>query len=336
MEIRPADSGIPLDTLDRRIVGALQIDGRAEISRMAAVLEVSPRTVTRRLQRMQRAGVLRVVRTTGTAQAVGATVLRVRVLRGKVDTIAESFARRPDVLTADIVLGGEEINVVLTGGPLTRDRLLHHQLPATGAVVSTTAHSVLHVFADAAHWRADALTSDQIAALAPAPAGIGAFATDALDERLLALLGKDARLPHATLAQLAETPESTVRRRLRRLTDAGMLRTHVVIDPRLLGMDIDAALWLNVPPARLREVGDALAAHPHTHAVAATTGPANLIAAVYCPDLAALFAFTTDVLGPLGVTSAETAIISRTAKPVGAQQLRPLSPSPAPAPSPRS
>ncbi|MFJ7591318.1 Lrp/AsnC family transcriptional regulator [Streptomyces sp. NPDC097617] len=319
MLTRTADSGVTLDALDRSVVGALQIDGRAEISRMAAVLGVSPRTVTRRLHRLLHAGALRVVRTTATAQAVGATVLRVRVLRGKIDTIAESFAKRPDVLTADIVLGGEEINVVLTGGPQSRDRLLHHQLPATGAITSTTAHSVLHVFADAAHWRADVLTADQVAALAPGPSRDEACPTDALDDRLLELLRDDARLPQATLAQLTGTPESTVRRRLHRLTDAGMLRTHAVVDPRLLGMDIDAALWLHVPPARLREAGRTLAAHRYTHAVAATTGPANLIAAVYCPDLTALYTFTTDVLGPLGITSAETAIIARTVKPVGAQ-----------------
>ncbi|WP_030838526.1 Lrp/AsnC family transcriptional regulator [Streptomyces sp. NRRL F-4474] len=318
MNTRAADSGVTLDALDRSVVGALQIDGRAEISRLAAVLEVSPRTVARRLNRLLHTGALRIVRAADPAQAIGSTVLRVRVLRGKVDTIAQSFARRPDVLTADIVLGGEEINVVLTGSPLTRDRLLHHQLPATGAITATTAHSVLHVFADAAHWRADVLTPDQVCALAPAHAGSGTCATDALDDRLLEHLRRDARLSHATLAQLTGTPESTVRRRLRRLADAGMLRTHAVVDPRLLGMDIDAALWLQLPPARLREAGRTLAAHPHTHAVAATTGPANLIAAVYCPDLASLYTFTTDVLGPLGVTSAETAIIARTAKPVGA------------------
>ncbi|URM89258.1 Lrp/AsnC ligand binding domain-containing protein [Streptomyces sp. MRC013] len=88
--------------------------------------------------------------------------------------------------------------------------------------------------------------------------------------------------------------------------------------PELLGLTVDADLWMRVPPARLREAGETLAAHPLTHAVAATTGECNLIAAVYCRDLRALYDFTTDVLGPLGVSGVETTVIARAVKPVGA------------------
>lgn len=316
-----ADSGVALDDLDRRIVGALQVDGRAEISRIAAVLDVSARTVARRLTRMHDARVLTVVRTIAAEQSVGATLLRVRVLRGKLDTIADSFAKRPDVGSVDIVVGGEEIDVLVIADPADRDRLLFRQLPATGAITSTTAHSVLHTFADAADWRADVLTPGQAAALARPSPRTAAHTPDLLDERLLDLLTENARLSHTALAQQSGASESTVRRRLRRLTDAGMLRTHVTVDPRLLGMTIDANLWLEVPPARLHAAGRALAAHPHTHAVAATTGPANLVAALYCPDLRALYAFTVDVLGPLGITRAETTVIARTVKRIGAHPM---------------
>lgn len=97
-----------------------------------------------------------------------------------------------------------------------------------------------------------------------------------------------------------------------------MLRTHAVIDSRLLGPAIDANLWLEVPPAHLHAAGEALAAHPHTHAVVATTGPANLVASLYCPDLHALYDFTAHVLGPLGIARVETNVIAGTVKPVGA------------------
>ncbi|MEU1879644.1 Lrp/AsnC family transcriptional regulator [Streptosporangium sp. NPDC020072] len=311
------DSGITLDDLDRRIIGALQVDGRAEIFRIATVLGVSARTVTRRLTRMREGGIT-VVRTITAEQSIGATLLRVRVLRGKVDTIAASFARRPDVGSVDIVMGGEEIDVLVVADPGDRDRLLFRQLPATGAITSTTAHSVLHTFADAAGWRADVLTPGQVAALAQPSPGMASHTPDLLDERLLGLLAEDARLSHAALAHRTGASESTVRRRLRHLTDGGMLRTHVTVDPRLLGLAVDANLWLEVPPARLRTAGQTLATHPHTHAVAATTGPTNLVVALYCPDLHALYAFTTDVLGPLGITRAETVVIARTVKPMGA------------------
>ncbi|MFJ2594105.1 hypothetical protein [Streptomyces erythrochromogenes] len=72
---------------------------------------------------------------TDTEQIVGATVLRVRVLSGKADTIAASCAKPPDVLTADVVLGGEEINVVVTGAPAARDRLLHSCQGRNGVMI---------------------------------------------------------------------------------------------------------------------------------------------------------------------------------------------------------
>lgn len=311
------DSAIALDDLDRRIVGALQIDGRAEAARIATVLNVSARTVARRLTRMRDARALTVARDVVAEQSVGATLLRVRVLRGRLDTIADSFAQRPGVGSVDIVVGGEEIDVLVTSAPADRDRLPFHQLPATGAITSTSAHGVIHTFANASDWRTDALTPDEAAALAPAVRNTSPHSLDHLDTQLLELLAVDARLSQATLAQRAGAPESTVRRRLRRLTDSGMLRTHVTIDPRLLGLAIDANMWLEVPPAHLHAAGQALATHRYTHAVAATTGPANLVAALYCPDLHALYDFTANVLGPLGITRVETNVIARTVKPIG-------------------
>ncbi|GGP95673.1 AsnC family transcriptional regulator [Streptomyces roseolilacinus] len=314
-----ANTGITLDLMDRRIVSALQIDGRAEITRIATVLGTSPRTVSRRLKRLFDARALTVVRMDRTEETVGATVLRIKVLRGKVDTIALAMARRTDVLSVDIVMGGEEITaVVAADSGADRDRLLYRQLPATSAITSTTSHAVLHLFADAAHWRSNLLSPAQTAALTPTPGPVRPVLPDRADRHLLSLLEDDARLPHTTLADRSGLSPSTVRRRLDRLTEAGLLRTHVTIDPGLLGLHVDAGLWLEVPPAHLHTAGQALAAHPYTHAVAATTGPANLIAAVYCRDLGDLYTFTTEVLGSLCITRAETSIIDRRVRPVGA------------------
>ncbi|WP_077797496.1 Lrp/AsnC family transcriptional regulator [Streptomyces sp. JHA26] len=317
-----ADSVITFDRLDRRIVGALQVDGRAEAARVARVLGVSARTVSRRLARMQDAGAVSVVRLPPAQEVVGATALRVRVTRGKAETVAEAFALRPDVLSVDLLTGGEELSVLLLGDDADRDHLLYRQVPATAAITSVSAHTVLRLFADAQHWRADVLTPEETAALAAPqraePAEPVVSAHDDVDRRLLTVLDKNARLSFAELGHLAQVPETTVRRRLRRLAAAGHLRTLVRVRPGLLGLAVDANLWMQVPPGRLREAGEALAAHPLTHAVAATTGACNLVAALYCRDHQALYEFTVDVLGPLGISSVETTVIARAVKPVGA------------------
>ncbi|MFC8722107.1 Lrp/AsnC family transcriptional regulator [Kitasatospora sp. NPDC057198] len=322
MDTETTDPASVLDALDRRLVHALQVDGRAEPGRIAEVLGVSARTVTRRLGRLLGTGAVRVVRMPDTrAAALGALLLRVRVLRGRTDAIALALAARAEVPFVDVMLGGQEVSAVVLGDAAARDRLLRGLLPATDAVLESTAHAVLHLFADASAWRCGALTAAQEAALAPPPPvpADPPPAPDPLDHRLLDALGADARRPHAALAAALAVPESTVRRRLRRLAAAGLLRTHVSVDPRLLGAAVDANLWLDVEPGRLAATGEALARHPQVHGVLATSGPNNLMAAVFCPDHAALYRFQTEVLGPLGVRRVETAVVARAVKRAGAR-----------------
>ncbi|GAA2977897.1 Lrp/AsnC family transcriptional regulator [Actinokineospora diospyrosa] len=314
-----------LTELDRRVASALQVDGRAAPGRIAAVLGVSPRTAARSLARLTPA--VRVVRVPDRARLPEVTLLRVRVLRGRVEVLADALARRPEVLFVDVLSGGEEISAVTLGGAPT--------LPTGQAVTSVRAHAVLHVFADAADWRTGLLTAEEVAALTPphlssthasalpAPApdahtpalpALDAHTPDELDERLIDLLTADARTGPGALAAALRTPESTVRRRLDRLARSGLLRTCVVADPRLFGLAVDANVWMAVPPDRLPEFGARLARDPLVHGVLATTGATNLMAAVFCRDLAQLYRFVT---GLTDIPSAEVTVVSGAVKRAG-------------------
>ncbi|MEU9133990.1 Lrp/AsnC family transcriptional regulator, partial [Kitasatospora sp. NPDC048540] len=211
MDTDSADPAGLLDLLDRQLVCALQVDGRAGTGRIAEVLGVSARTVTRRLSRLTGTGLVKVVLMPDAHEAAtGAVLLRVRVLKGKVRTIAQALAARPDVPFVDVMLGGQEIGAVVLADGGARDHLLNTQLPATGAVVETAAHAVLHLFADAGHWRAGWLSPEQEAALAapaadPAPAGTPPPGPDALDRRLLAALAiPDRGLDHGAYVPRVE------------------------------------------------------------------------------------------------------------------------------------
>ncbi|SEF29295.1 DNA-binding transcriptional regulator, Lrp family [Amycolatopsis pretoriensis] len=292
--------------IEQRVASALQVDGRAGPGRIAEVLDLSPRTVTRVIARLRADGRLKVVCVPNPAHGLrGAMLLRVKVLRGRTPVIADALAARDDVLFVDILAGGEEISAVALGG--VDGRLVHDALPSTSAVTELRAHSILHVFSDATQWRTGLLTSDEVAALAPPPPGED-VTLDELARRLLDRLTADARLGPGELA--GEAPESTVRRRIERLTAAGRLRTYANIDVRALGLEIDANVWMTVPPGRLDEVGRTLATHPMVHGTLATTGVTNLMAAVWCRDLAALYGFVTS----LDVPSAEVTVVAKAVK----------------------
>ncbi|MFD1276712.1 Lrp/AsnC ligand binding domain-containing protein [Streptomyces kaempferi] len=78
-----------------------------------------------------------------------------------------------------------------------------------------------------------------------------------------------------------------------------------------------------MPPGHLAATGQALADHPSVHGAFATSGPSNLHAAAYFPDLPALYGFLSRDLASLGIAHVETAIVSRAAKrtpPLGLPQ----------------
>jgi DNA-binding Lrp family transcriptional regulator len=247
----------PLSDPDRRLIAALQHDGRITAERAAAVLGYRTREVHRRLRALTGDGTVRVIGRRPRSRDTGAMLLRIRVLRGKLDTIAAALAARDDVPLIDVSAAGDEISAVLLSGPEPSSRLVFQQLPATNAVTDVSAQTVLHVYADAGDWRLDALTEAERAALTPdfaTPAALPPHSARTLDGRdrdIIAALEDDGRLPAAAVAARTGHPESTVRRRLAALFAQRRLTTQVVVDPRRLGMGVDANIWMEVPPDHL-------------------------------------------------------------------------------------
>ncbi|MFF1516285.1 Lrp/AsnC family transcriptional regulator [Streptomyces sp. NPDC058305] len=337
----PVAADSVLSTTDRRLVAALQWDGRLTAERAAKVLDLSPATVRRRLHALTADGTVRVVispvarpRNGGSA---GALFLRIRVLRGKLDTIVAALAAREDIPFIDVTTTGDEIFAVARTEPGSRDPLVFRQLPSTQAVTSLESATILHVFRLTSEWRHDVLRPAERAALNPAEPDPGPLApgspgpygvdTDPLEQSLLDALTPDARLSAAALAARTGHPETTVRRRIAQLTSQGRLVTQVLVDPRRIGLPIEAKLLLHVAPDHLAAAGQALADHPAVHGAFATSGLSNLHAAAYFPDLAALYAFLSRDLVGLGITHVETALVGRAAKRT--PPLGPVPPSPA-------
>ena len=86
-----------IDDLDRQIVHALALDGRASFSKIAEVLGVSDQTVARRYRRLRSTGLARVVGLRNPVRVEGVRWwLRLQCAPGAAPSIAEALARRPD------------------------------------------------------------------------------------------------------------------------------------------------------------------------------------------------------------------------------------------------
>ncbi|MFC1411602.1 Lrp/AsnC family transcriptional regulator [Streptacidiphilus sp. N1-12] len=304
------------DAIDLGLIAALQCDGRITAERAAEVLGLPARVVTRRWAALLDGGGVRVVASPPLPRPDGVMLLRIRVLRGKVDAVAHALAARSDIPLVDVSAGGDQLIAVLTASPDHRDRLVFRQLPTTSAVTSVEAETVIHVFAVAGDWRLDALTPDERDRLTPRlPAAEGGDReADEVDRAVAAALAGNARMSASAVARATGHPESTVRRRLTALFEQGQLRTQVLVDPRRLGLGVDANLRMRVPPARLDRTGRLLAAHPAVHGALATTGPGNLNIAVWLRDLDHLYRFITHDLAALDVDLVDTVLVGQALK----------------------
>ncbi|GAA0902272.1 Lrp/AsnC family transcriptional regulator [Virgisporangium aurantiacum] len=315
---------VEIDMLDRRIIHALRVHGRAGFREMAAVLGVSDQTVARRYRTLrERAGVRVVARPDPIRLGYERWIIRLHTAPGAAEPIAAALARRPDTTWVSIMSAGTEIGcnveVPVVGD---RDSLLLQKLPRTPRLVSVSAHCVIHSFAGGAVGPDNLqlpLTPAEVAGLAPPPADDDRPAAVADSDRpLLDALSLDGRLTHAQLATATGWSESAVRRRLDDLIRTGTLYFDVEVDPDRLGFHARVLLWLAVAPSRLASVGAALASHEEIVFAAATTGATNVVATVICSDMEALYRYLTERVGVLdGVERVETAPLLRHVKQVG-------------------
>ena len=85
-------SGVELDDLDRRIVAALQVDGRASWRRIAEVIDVPFSTVTRRGSALLASGAVRVVAIPASLQTA---IMEVTTTPQRFDAVARALASPP-------------------------------------------------------------------------------------------------------------------------------------------------------------------------------------------------------------------------------------------------
>ncbi|WP_327387871.1 Lrp/AsnC family transcriptional regulator [Streptomyces sp. NBC_01207] len=299
-----------LDTLDRALIHALHINGRAPFSQIATALGVSPQTIARRYRRLRDEASLRVVGLADPHRA-GQTqwLVRLTAAASSAQDLAHALARRPDTSWVKLASGGTEIVAVIhtPTDAAVGNSLLLRDIPRTNNITAVSAHCLLHMYLGGpTTWRrsANTLTEEQQRIFRSQDAADTAYVAvprqlSDSDADLLVALQKDGRASHAELAQATGWSPVTVARRLADLQAGGAIFFDVEVDTGLLGAHTRALLWMSVRPAQLENVATTLAGHDELAFVAATTGPTNLVAQALCQDPADLHHYLAHRLGSL-------------------------------------
>lgn len=132
---------------------------------------------------------------------------------------------------------------------------------------------------------------------------------DQLDRQIISMLQADGRCSNREIARNLGVPEATVRYRVRRLTESGLLRITALVEPERLGYTLTAVVSLQTEAQRVPDIAKTLASFPEVMYLVITTGEFDIILTATFLDQDDLYAFLTDRLANIeGVTRSNTAI----------------------------
>ena len=122
-------------------------------------------------------------------------------------------------------------------------------------------------------------------------------------------------MPFTDIARQLGISEGTVRKRVARLRQEGILQVVGVVDPHLLGLRATAIVGVVVQPARLEAAAQEIAAFDEVSYLVMVSGTFDLLVEVLCHDTDHLARFLSErLLCVEGVQRTETFYILRTYK----------------------
>ena len=132
---------------------------------------------------------------------------------------------------------------------------------------------------------------------------------DALDHKIVEKLARDARISNRAIAAELGVTEGTIRTRIKRLQNEGLIQFTVVTDFRMAGSPNLCMFGIDADPSRVPELAKALRDIPEINCVVVLLGRFSLLAMGLFTNIEQLNDIVTTRIRPLaGVQRVETAI----------------------------
>ncbi|HUG14057.1 MAG TPA: Lrp/AsnC family transcriptional regulator [Thermomicrobiales bacterium] len=138
---------------------------------------------------------------------------------------------------------------------------------------------------------------------------------DSIDRQLIRLLQERPRASYAELARASGVPESTVRRRVESLYEAGTISTIVAPDIAQLGYEAVSLIGIKADLNHVEEIAEHLRQREEVTMVLITLGRLNLFCGVALRSVEDMYPFLREHVAPLpGVRDVETFVSISTVK----------------------
>ena len=138
---------------------------------------------------------------------------------------------------------------------------------------------------------------------------------DDVDKKLLDLLQNDAKLAYAELAKALGISSSGVHKRIKRLTEAGVIERFVaIVDPQKIGKKLKAFIGVATEPGCCAKVRPELIRRPEVLEVHEVAGEHDLFLKLITDDTLKLNDLLHEIDRIPGVSSTRTLIVLKTEK----------------------
>ena len=137
------------------------------------------------------------------------------------------------------------------------------------------------------------------------------YKIDKIDREIVNLLIEDGRMSAADVARrVGNITERTARYRIERLVREGLVKVSAVVNPKALGYEVVADVFVEVESGHILEVAKVLAELQHVSYVACSIGETDVSAQVIARNNEEVYAFVTEVIGKIpGVRKTTTSIV---------------------------
>jgi Lrp/AsnC family transcriptional regulator for asnA, asnC and gidA len=133
---------------------------------------------------------------------------------------------------------------------------------------------------------------------------------DETDRAIIAHLQYDGRRAFTDIAADLGISEGAVRRRVKLMTDEGILQIVAIVEPQFLEWNAAGMIGVNVQAGRVEQVARQVAAFPEVTYLFQSSGGFDLFVEVYCRDRSHFVSFLNEKLnGVPGVERTETYMI---------------------------
>jgi DNA-binding Lrp family transcriptional regulator len=269
------------DEVDIAIVDAVRTAPRASWRELAAVLDVDPATVSRRWARMQSEGVAWVTAHLAGNATPSCAYVEMTCIPGRSSEVAATVAEDLEAATVKLTSGARDVLLLAQAPDL--DALSTYLLDRVGhidGVTNVRGHIVTRSAIEASRWREGALNLNQKRRLSDAQSMSSTDRGGVLDEydrRIAGALTVDGRMSFERLSEYTDLSPVSVRRRLARMRDAGLITFRCDTSRRLSGRSIAAVFFGSMGIENIEEAERSIRTLRGVRACSFIAGPYNVL-----------------------------------------------------------